>query len=196
MKLGREGDADKVAESFALAQDEIMRMSRLVDNALKMSSLQELGGQHTALDIGGILHTTAEAYRALLEKQSNTLTLRIDENLSPLQGSTDGMVQLFSNLPSNAGAHTQNGEIIVSAGNGNGAVVITVADDGEGIPPGLLPHVLERGVSGSGGSGLGLAIAKEITEAHGGGIAIASEPGTGTTVTLTLPVQREEADHA
>lgn len=64
---------------------------------------------------------------------------------------------------------------------------LTVADDGRGIAPDLLPRVFEPTFSTtSSGSGLGLAIARRLVESWGGTIALESEAGRGTTVTLTL----------
>jgi len=68
-----------------------------------------------------------------------------------------------------------------------GGRTLTVADDGRGIAPEVLPRVFEPTFSTtSSGSGLGLAIARRLVESWGAGIALESEPGRGTTVTLTL----------
>jgi signal transduction histidine kinase len=71
---------------------------------------------------------------------------------------------------------------------GDGGRTLTVADDGRGIAPDVLPRVFEPTFSTtSSGSGLGLAIARRLVESWGGTIVLHSEPGGGTTVTLTLP---------
>ena len=69
---------------------------------------------------------------------------------------------------------------------------MVVRDDGDGIPPELLPRVFDRFVKGadSPGSGLGLAIVRDIVEAHGGTVALTSTLGEGTEVRLTLPAAR------
>lgn len=195
LELGRDGDLDKIRESHALVQDEAMRLSRLVNSALSLSSLQESGGEKAALDLHSILRTTAEAYRSLLEKRGNALTFSLPENLLPVYGNADQLVQLFSNLLSNAGTHTEQGEICIHAeGRGDMAAVI-ITDTGTGIAPELLPRVFERGVT-DGGSGLGLFICRQIARDHGGEIMIDSVPGAGTTVTVMLPMHREEDAHA
>jgi signal transduction histidine kinase len=73
-------------------------------------------------------------------------------------------------------------------------VIITVSDDGEGIPADALPHLFERFYRvdssrsrESGGSGLGLAIARQWVEAHGGTIAVASPERGGTVVEVRVP---------
>jgi signal transduction histidine kinase len=67
--------------------------------------------------------------------------------------------------------------------------IVTVRDEGPGIPPELLEHVFERFVRGpdSTGSGLGLPIVADIAAAHGGSATVESTPGEGTTFTLLLP---------
>jgi len=71
------------------------------------------------------------------------------------------------------------------------SVTVCVKDTGTGIPPELLPHVFERGVS-DGGTGLGLAICKNSIEAHGGTIGIDSRPGEGTIVWFSIPAVHED----
>ena len=74
------------------------------------------------------------------------------------------------------------------------AVLLTVADTGEGIPPEDIPHLFERFYRADksrsriqGRNGLGLAICKAIVEAHGGSIEVSSQPGVGSTFTVKLP---------
>ena len=79
--------------------------------------------------------------------------------------------------------------------DGRGAV-LTVTDNGPGIPVDALPHVFDRrfragSIPRAGGSGLGLALAKRTVEAHDGTIDIKSEVGRGTTVTVRLPLAEE-----
>lgn len=196
LELGREGDLEKIRESHALAQEEVMRLSRLVDSTLRLASLQEVGEQRAVLDLCSILRTTAEAYQSLLEKKDNALTLSLPENPLTVFGNSDQLVQLISNLLGNAGAHTQRGEICVRAEQSDKTAEVTITDTGTGIAPALLARVFERGVTGGEGSGLGLSIARQIARDHGGEIAIDSVPNMGTTVTVTLPLHREEDAHA
>jgi two-component system sensor histidine kinase ResE len=97
---------------------------------------------------------------------------------------------VLGNLIANALAHTaRGGTVRVEAGPTRGGVRITIRDDGEGIPPELLPRVFERFVKGgsSTGSGLGLAIVRDLVEAHGGTVSAESTVGLGTSILVTLP---------
>jgi signal transduction histidine kinase len=77
---------------------------------------------------------------------------------------------------------------------GPGTALLTVSDDGAGIPEKHLPHVFERfyqvdasSTRRAGGTGLGLAISRALVEAHGGQIGVESEPGAGSCFWFTLP---------
>ncbi len=110
------------------------------------------------------------------------------------QGNAPLLESVFSNLIDNAIAYSGGTRIrldLVSAADGQ--VVLTISDNGTGVPPEHLPRLFERfyrtdkGRSREqGGTGLGLAIVKHIVEAHGERISVRSEPGVGSTFSFTL----------
>lgn len=107
------------------------------------------------------------------------------------------MIQLYTNLISNAVKFSPNGgDVIVSLTNNEESLYIHIADDGLGIPDGELPKLFKKfhRIDNSdrrkiGGTGLGLSICKEIVEAHGGKISVRSEIGEGSVFTIQLPLQ-------
>jgi signal transduction histidine kinase len=149
----------------------------LYDNKQKMEPI----------DVAPLLRNGAETYRALLERNGNTLLIDIPQSLPQIFGSTDLLLHVLSNLLSNANRHTRKGEIMIQAREGAGVITVKVQDNGSGVTPELLPHIFERGVSDS-GTGLGLAISKNAIEAHGGAISVESERGRGSVFTFTLPI--------
>jgi signal transduction histidine kinase len=191
-ELERDGGEGKIRESFAIAKDEIMRMSRLVDSSLKLSSLRESSEGRDALDMAAIIRNSAEVYRGMMKNNGNTLTEAVPAELPSVIGNADEMAQVISNLLANANAHTRGGEIRVSADADGETLTVTIKDLGSGIDPGILARVFSRGVTDGGGSGFGLPICKQIVESHGGDIAIESELGNGTKVIFTLPVYWED----
>jgi two-component system OmpR family sensor kinase len=104
--------------------------------------------------------------------------------------------QVLANLLRNAGVHTPEGtRVWVSLTKEGGEAVISVADNGPGIPPDAQAQIFERfgridesRARITGGTGLGLAIAQSIVLAHGGTIAVGETPGGGATFTVRLPL--------
>ena len=100
---------------------------------------------------------------------------------------------MIRNLVDNAVRHA-NSRIAIEVGGGNGTAILTVSDDGPGIPPAERVRVFERFVRvdsdrsrSGGGAGLGLAIVAEVVAAHGGMVTIDDRPGGGTKMIVALP---------
>ncbi|MCL2495998.1 MAG: sensor histidine kinase [Clostridiales bacterium] len=185
--LDFELDKDEMKQSLGNAQREVMYMARMVDNAMKYSSLHNNRHNMGSVDIAFLLREGATTYSSMLERQGNTLTLDIPHSLPHIFGNADMLLQVLSNLLSNANRHTRNGEISVRAEEKNGMITVSVRDTGAGINPEILPRIFERGVS-EGGTGLGIPICKNAIEAHGGILSIESEYGRGTLISFTLPL--------
>ena len=188
--LSFEIDKSEMQIALESAQQEIMRMSHMIDGAIKQSTLYDNNMGMKPIRLETLLREEASAYRKLIERDGNTLLVKVPADLPPIYGNADIVLLALSNLLSNAGRHTRNGTITISAAAKGDVVSITVTDTGTGISPDLLPYVFERGVS-VGGTGLGLSICKTAVEVHDGTITIDSEKGKGTAVTFTLPMHKE-----
>ena len=114
-------------------------------------------------------------------------------DLPPVAGSGETWVQILLALAENALDATPGGGIVeVEAGRGSreGLARISVIDNGRGIPPDVLPHVMEpfyTSRSEQGAEGLGLAMVASLVEGHGGEVRVASKPGAGTRVDIEVP---------
>ncbi len=113
-----------------------------------------------------------------------------------VRGHAGQLHQVFMNLLTNAaqalGERRDGGVIRIATERRDGKAVITVADDGPGIPPELLPRIFDPFFTTKEvgqGSGLGLSIVHGIVERHGGTIAVDSTVGKGTTFTVSLPAE-------
>ena len=131
----------------------------------------------------------------------NNLDLNLAPDLPLVMADRQRIVQVLSNLLSNAARHSVESSVIrVTAVQEDLHVAVTVADEGTGISAERLPHLFRKFVRTddedrareTGGSGLGLAICKGIVEAHGGRIWVESDgPGQGARFTFTMPVAED-----
>lgn len=179
-------DEETVTDLNAIST-EARRLAQMVTNLVGFGRMQSAG---IPLSLSSLLTETARIYQALLTRRDNKLTVEVPSDLPPVEGSADSLIQVLINLLSNANRHTSGGEVSLRAERRDGLVLVSVTDNGEGIPSQMLPHVFERFFHGeSGGSGLGLPICKSIIEEYGGEIGIESVEGRGTLVWFTLPVK-------
>jgi len=109
-----------------------------------------------------------------------------------VDGARDELHRLALNLIENALRHTPPGtHVQATLASVGDDVVLTVEDDGPGIPEELRPRLFERFVRGrgdrGGGSGLGLAIVRAVAESHGGSVAVERAPAGGARFVVRLP---------
>lgn len=181
--------------SIILAQSD--RLGRLVNDLLTLSRI-EMGEQ--AMDLGPVrLAEVVSSAVTMLQGQaaekSVALVSSVNETLEVL-ADRDSLSQILLNLADNAIKFgNEGGRVAISAEVSNGQAVVSVADEGPGIPPESIPRLGERfyRVDASrsrelGGTGLGLAIVKHLIMAHGSEMQIKSELRKGTTFSFTLPV--------
>ncbi len=133
----------------------------------------------------------AEAARA---RRQGRCAVDTDIGSAFLEGDPAAMSRMIRNLVDNAVRHA-NSRITIEVGGRDGTTILTVSDDGPGIPPAERTRVFERFVRldsdrsrSGGGAGLGLAIVAEIAAAHGGTVTIDDRPGGGTAVIVTFPL--------
>jgi heavy metal sensor kinase len=184
--------AREVLES---TREEVVRMSRIVDNLLTLARVDEGGLEllTTQVDLGEAADAAARPLRPLARAKDVKLTL--DGRHYQAEADPQRLQQALTNFIENAIKFTQpGGEVSVTAWHRNGEVGVTVTDNGPGIPPEARAHIFDRFYradparrrEGS-GSGLGLAICREIAEAHGGRVWVDSEEGEGSAFSLALP---------
>jgi len=170
-------------------------MERLIGDLLDAARLQ--AGRPLALrrqpaDLVALASQCVAAYAKLSDRHR----VRVFANAPIAQGSWDvsRVQRVVTNLLANAIKYSpEGGDVVVSVGVDGDSAVLTVRDEGLGIPAADLQHVFERFHRGSNverisGTGIGLAGAKDIVELHGGTIAVTSIEGRGTTVAMRLPV--------
>jgi signal transduction histidine kinase/CheY-like chemotaxis protein len=150
-------------------------------------------------DLRALVQETVEALTPGAQAQSVSFSCRLEE-ASSVNAHPRSLRQVFTNLLTNAIKFSAaGGKIEVQICSDGDWVSVVIRDYGEGIDPGVLPHVFERFRQGdgsitrkSGGLGLGLAIAKHVVEMHGGSIEAASS-GLGCGSTFTIRLRRAAA---
>ena len=171
---------------------ESARLGRLVDDLLDFSAI-ESGIMRLQRDWCDIRLVIEAAIACLPPEHAKEVTLECDTGLPVVWADHDRMEQVFVNLLNNAFGHNPPGtRVRVTAEAGPADVVISVLDDGLGLPPELAAAPFEpaRRPRASTGAGLGLSIAKGIVQAHGGML----EPtalAKGTCFSVYLPVEGE-----
>jgi signal transduction histidine kinase len=185
-----EGGADEqtVADLHTI-RNEAGRLAEMASNALRSS---ESGNRPGPLDIAVIVRQIKEIFAGQMKFSGRGLTAELPEKLPPVWGGADDITRLLWNLMDNAVKHNEQGGIALRAASDGEIVTVTVADEGEGIAPELLPKLFTRGVSGTGGTGLGLSICREIARKYHGDVTVRCESGKGTAAALTLPVYHTE----
>jgi two-component system cell cycle sensor histidine kinase PleC len=173
----------------------------LINDILDLSRI-EAGRREIQEEPFDILACVISA-RALLsgkaKEKSITINVEITPTLPKLLGDLRGVNQIVINLLTNAIKFTPSGgKVVISAArNASGGMVVSVKDNGPGIPAHELQSVLTSFSRGSlatkdavDGAGLGLSIVKGLMDLHGGEVSILSELGKGTEVLVTFPAHR------
>lgn len=184
--LERTSDAEKQAKLFQIVKDDVRRIDRLISDISNASRLDaELSrADMGAVDIGAMLKTLVEVYSSTAQPDGPRVSLDIPaDDALVVRGLESGLGQVVRNILDNAVSFSRGradkpaGDIAIAAMRGDGEIVITIDDEGPGIPETMLDDIFDRfyterpedeafGIH----SGLGLSISKQIIEAHDGSI--------------------------
>ncbi|HHX24262.1 MAG TPA: cell wall metabolism sensor histidine kinase WalK [Thermoanaerobacterales bacterium] len=194
---GALGDIEISRQFMGVVNAEADRMTRLVNNLLELSRLdnKETSWAMNPINPGTILKDVINKMDVSIKKKKQILETYIPDDPVEIFADRDKIEQVFQNILSNANKYTpEDGKIIVQLECADKMVKIAFQDEGIGIPKEDLPRIFERFYRVDktrsremGGTGLGLSIAHEIVKAHNGNITIDSEPGQGTCVTIQIP---------
>ncbi|MFP2930096.1 AAA family ATPase [Pyxidicoccus sp. 3LG] len=172
---------------------QIRRLTRLIDELLSVSRLQEgqVPLQLEEMDLAALTRDVADYFTEESARSHSPIVVHAE---TPVLGRWDRtrLEQVITNLLANALKFGDRKPIELTVTADGGIARLTVRDYGIGIPPDRLPHIFERfarAVSSReyGGLGLGLYIVHEIVAAFGGDIHVDSTPGVGTCFTVLLP---------
>ncbi|MGE7271983.1 sensor histidine kinase [Brevibacillus panacihumi] len=194
-----DGIWEATPEHLEATRSEVLRLIRIVSDLDQV--IQAEAGAMTisqdVINVSDVAKSVVDSMTASFHQKGITITGHMIKN-GLIQGDTQRLAQVFSNLITNSLKHTlRGGEVTVSVERKGQIIEAKVIDNGTGIPAEDLPFVFERFYRGDpsrnrekGGTGLGLTIVKGIVEAHQGEIFIESEIGKGTIVTMKFPVKQ------
>jgi two-component system sensor histidine kinase KdpD len=181
-----------------LIEIESDRLTRLVTNLLDMTRIEAgvLTLSRSTVAVNELVNESLAAMGATL--QDNSVEVNISDELPDVDIDRVLMGQVLVNLLDNAARHAPANSVITVTGEQRGSqVVISVADQGPGVPVGDRETIFDRftQISTGGRAGLGLTIAKTFVEAHGEHVWYEESPGGGATFVVSLPVAAP-ASHA
>ena len=200
--LATAGKPGRTPEQRRRAEETIDRqvalMSRLLDDLLDISRITHgtLELKKTPTELGSIVSAAIETARPIVEAREHTVSVDLPGQPVRLQADAVRLAQAFSNLLINAAKYTPpGGRIEIRAAQQCGDVLVSVRDNGMGIPAEMMPKLFKLFSQGStsgsagGGLGVGLALARELVALHGGSVEVRSRgSGQGSEFTVRLPV--------
>ncbi len=184
---------EDVAHAMNRVESETARMTRLVEDMLLLARLD--AGRPLEMETVDLSQLVVDAVSdAHVAGPDHDWSLDLPDEPVTIEGDPARLHQVLVNLLANARTHTPAGtSVTIALSADSDATVISIADDGPGIPRTLQPEVFERFARGdssrsrqAGSTGLGLAIVAAVVKAHSGTISVDSRPGA-TVFTVRLP---------
>ena len=189
----READPSAQREVLDKIRAQLDETIRQTNQMLSLARADSAPPQRQPFDAVALAEAQVRQWWGPAREQGVDLGLDAPEHPLPLSGEPDLLREALANLLHNAIRHGgAGGHVTLTVrGEPDGAVHLSVVDDGPGLPPAELPRAGERFFRGGGalpGSGLGLAIVRTVAQRHGGQMRVAAGPeGRGLAVTLSLP---------
>jgi signal transduction histidine kinase len=187
-------DREIVEDSLKVIEEEADRLTILIENLLDASRLQAGGIKINLSDVD--LKTLAEraAERLLTQTTQHKILVEFPAEFPIIVGDEERLIQVFSNLISNAIKYSPSGgEIRVNGQVRADQVIVCITDQGTGVAPEDMPHIFDRfyrsqdATRTTKGAGLGLYLARAVIEAHGGRIWVEPQTGKGARLCFSLP---------
>jgi signal transduction histidine kinase len=198
--LKRRSDVDPtVSDTISMMDRQMTHLVRLVDDLLDVSRITRgrLELRQRKVRLTEILAVAVESTRAAIESSRHELTVAVRAPELFVDGDPDRLAQVFSNLLLNAAKYTDaGGRITLGLDRDNGEALVTVQDNGIGIPQHALEQVFDmftqvrsHEMRGAEGLGIGLSLVRTLVQMHNGTVSAFSEgPGLGARICVRLPL--------
>ena len=190
---------DQQREFIHRVQTSVSNITSLINDLLDLGRIEAgFDAQKEIVPLSAVIHYGIDRLRPRLEAKQQELQMDFSDDLPAVLGNPVRLRQMVGNLLVNAIQYTQSkGRICVSARAEGDQVIVSISDNGPGIPPADQPYIFDKFYRASNvspdvqGTGLGLAIVKSIVEDHLGRIWVNSVLWQGSTFTVVLPVVQE-----
>ncbi len=197
LHAGAVGPINEAQKRFmAIIKNNADRLTLLINDLLDISRIEtgRIKLDMQSVNLIEVINDVVESLRGQIEEKGLNLDLTLPEGPVEVHADRARMVQVVTNLLSNAYKYTDEGWVHLSLSMLEDNIRLDIADSGIGISTDDLSRIFERFyradtpvVEGRGGTGLGLSITKDLVELHGGRIWVQSELGVGSTFTAILP---------
>jgi two-component system, sensor histidine kinase len=192
-------DDSQVQTVAAIVKRQSSHLSRMVDDLLDVSRITQgrINLQHEFVNLASVISQALESVEPLMRENRHKVFVAGGYAPAYVNGDHARLVQCVANILTNASKYTDpGGEIRIEMHSDGSRAVITITDNGVGIPAELLPQIFDLFVQSNrsldrsqGGLGIGLSVVRRLIEMHGGSVSAASDgPGRGARFEITLPV--------
>ncbi|MDQ8181973.1 ATP-binding protein [Pelagicoccus sp. SDUM812005] len=198
-------DPDTMAEVRTTMERQTLQLITLVDDLLDVSRITrgKLHLRKCRVDLAEVIRSSIEASKPYIDEEGHELTVCLPEKPIALEADPNRLAQVVSNLLNNAAKYTpEGGRIWLSCEAQGDVAVVSVRDNGIGIPEDMLERIFEMFAQidrpmekGYTGLGIGLTLVKSLVEMHEGEISVRSEGlNQGTEFSIRLPILRAEPE--
>jgi len=194
--LQRKRTAEEYVEALETIEESAVNISKLVNDLLSLARLDAgivSRENFQTIRLSDCISHTINQTSPLAEQKQIAISVE-DSGEVQLKGAETQLKEALLNLVENAIRYNrEGGKVFIKTAAGPDRAVITVRDNGIGMPEDVLEKIFERFFRGDSqrsteGTGLGLSIVKSVVDAHNGSITCESTPGKGTCFTVTLPL--------
>ncbi|MBG6071043.1 MULTISPECIES: ATP-binding protein [unclassified Polaromonas] len=193
------GDAEATERIRSMMERQLGQMVHLIDDLLDLSRISrgKIDLRKERIDLATAIQQAIEASRPSIAQADHELLIKFPSDPMHVDADLTRLAQVFANLLNNAAKFTdRGGQIRLSMQRLGAEAVVSIQDNGSGIPTHMLPHVFDMfaQVEGNlerskGGLGIGLSIVKRLVEMHGGSVEAHSDgQGRGSEFVVRLPV--------
>ncbi len=195
------GDRETNLRFLRTMHKHAQRLNLLIEDLLTLSQLEsrKISLHLEPVDLSKSIDRVLEQLDSRIRESGAAVTTAVQQHLPRIEVDAFRIEQALYNLLDNALRHSgkPGAKIIVEVRSEATAIMVSIRDDGVGIPLSDQPHIFERFYRvhkdrsrDAGGTGLGLSIVKHTVQAHGGSIAVQSSPGAGATFVMSLPLSQ------